>query len=247
MSEERVEERSREIGEAAEGYVLHAWQVRRSRVVHWLWVLVFAGLTLVLAWDEAWWDQLEQPWRGLAHGALRALWYGLLAAGLAWYVWFVFRGGWREWYFGSDHQLGLVLPPSSQRFRWPYWLSSLSIAILIGSSGLTGLMLPLRFQPLWYALLLAASWAANAFLGPDRLRRLAWSSVRIGCRLLYLAYALAVAVGMPQPWSEGRSLLSLGVPLASVLALQVILDALYSRRQFRRLQRLVNEETDGMG
>ncbi len=87
MSKERREAKSREIGEAAEGYVLHAWQIRRSRAIYWLWAMAFAGVTFARTWGEAWGSQLEQPWRGLVNAALLVLWYGLLAAGLVWYVW----------------------------------------------------------------------------------------------------------------------------------------------------------------
>ncbi len=64
--------------------------------------------------------------------------------------------------------------------------------------------------------------------------------------LLFLAYGLAVAAGLPQSWTQMPSerdgrLLRILLPGFVAICLDAAGRAIYSRQQFRRLQRLVAE------
>ena len=106
---------------------------------------------------------------------------------------------------------------------------------------------PQRFQPLVFAggLTLLGLVLRSA---RDKHARSYWRPVHFIAWGLYWCYALAVAGGLPlpfadvtRPWRSSAWAIRILVPLVLFTIIQIVVCEVYSRRQFRRLQRLVDE------
>jgi uncharacterized membrane protein (DUF485 family) len=259
MSEERVEEKSREIGEAAHEYAY-------TRLRNWMPVAIMAAIAVGVyavtqhagsSMMQHVNDRSEVNVERLAEQAKRAAFISVQlqcvgTAAAAWLGWWVLK----RWRFGDSSvvtvpqqeteagspetaprlrerarfvvEMALVVVISFFGFRLLFQ-SSPRFQPLVVSSGLTLLMLKMLLE-----------WRLDSRrTGGDS------SGPVVGVTAANL-YALAIAAGLPRPFAGTSEDISetLGVfaPVALLFLCWVIGDAIYSRRQFRRLQRLVNED-----
>ena len=243
MPEEPMEEKSREIRDAVEGYAANRW---RS------WVPALVLIPALIVWAIAF---------GAAAGLVRLLWTGagpdlaltlglaLLAVGSvgAGAVAYCLRR-WVERLGVSDWQ---VVPRS--RYTCGVWESTriaTATALLVWIAFMGVSAFPERFQPLVLAIALAApvacSAAADRWCDSDPL----WRRIPVwtGLVALYGLYALGAVLGLPQPGGDSEAKLGWHVIIVlSLVVINAVLGPLYGHLQFRRLQRLVNEEPDGTG
>jgi hypothetical protein len=255
---------------AATGATL-GWAQRHGGVWHWAAPVVMLALIVVsffwFAWARfrplRWWllPTALVVWCGLALGvgrlsAASSLRLVTLVSALGAMVlasilcgWLMLAGGWQDrmrrdarW---IQQDAGVVVEEpilTKPRWWWPFALVP-GVAWALGTMWLS-FMADARLQPLVFA----AGWTAAqiaAYLVMHRIPKSGWSPAHLVSSVLYCCYAAAVAAGMPQPWAGATGLWAWDArvvgPLVPLTAIQMAARELYSKRQFRRLQRLLAE------
>ena len=235
--------KSRQISEAAEAYTAGAWRFSwpifalTVGVSAWIGALTVITLRVVQAGRA-----------GLyADATCRLLVLGLLALefGGAAGMLLLFRRWHARWRAAHTE----VVPVTSKE-RYPWLRGAAGVAVLPLWFFLFGRLFresSVSLQPLLWAALMTA--IVGLDMVTDLLRRAtpAWKRCPTGLFVIgaYVLYAVAVALGAPQPWQHVPGavghLLRIGVMQLVVAVLVVVLGELHSRRQLRRLQQLVNE------
>jgi hypothetical protein len=239
-----MEEKSREIGEAAEGYAFHHW-------AEWTAGPIIVAFALWLALSFLIAASLVTH-VGLPEGSSQERWWGLgvwMALALSSYAlllgWFLPR--YQRWVRAK-----IGVKTAEPAFLAPFLLT-LGFGVLIPR--LYGVLIVPRIEASLY--LLAWAWLFDVLVGGYmlgawvRLRRnplWRYSPPAVMVLGLFNLYAIGVALGLPQPrvgWSPCLGPSRVVVPWAGALIAFGVIGWFHSRREFRRLQRLVNEETDG--
>jgi len=163
------------------------------------------------------------------------------------------RGDWREFIreqsIRVQQDAGVVVdePAFREPRPWVWPLAFIVVPAYVLGVLSFSLQSPQRFQPLVLAggLTLLGLVVRSA---RDKHARSYWRPVHFIAWGLYWCYALAVAVGLRQPFADmTRSWQSSGwamrtlTPLLLFTIIQIVVCEVYSRRQFRGLQRLVDE------
>jgi hypothetical protein len=237
MREERVEEKSREIGKAAEGYSANHW---RAWFLPVFAVILGPALIVVLGTGVALLVlAVLRPLRVSEDTVTFViLFFGLLSVtlGALFYAWLE-----RRWYPGDPR---VAFPPPSEQNRRSHKAREIIVTVSCLPFGLVVFAAP-RFQPLCMAAFLSLplafdSLAARRFGWRNPWRTRPFTPALLG---MYGLYAIAVAVGMPELGGGTRYDLLLRWGLVSALMfLNMLAAVVYSRLQFRRLQHLVNED-----
>ncbi len=254
MTEKPREEKSREIEEAARGYAYAhpRWRllVQTILVIYPLsWILM--ATVFYPRKHPGHHATLAEDWPGWAISAaclvgLFALRRDVVAA--------VARNGWRELRRLATTEVGVTV--RTEQHLHPVLggllgaMLGVLIPVLFFGSVIWGAYLPVRLQPLAGALALAflhtLSYGLVWLTTRDPQSSPFRNPIRVTGTLCFLTYGLAVAAGLPQPWAQVPEMLGrvLRIPLPGFvgLLLDQIGRIIYSRREFRRLQRLVNEE-----
>ena len=261
MPEKPREEKSREIAEAARRYVynrLRPLLVVLPAVIAVCWVTSLLAHDLMAAASGS--DPLLFPGDSKLCLVLRlcslAILLLLAVKAVAW----LRGGGWSKLEHWMEREAGVAVEYPRHLPRWQATLLSalLGAVIPVLAFGTFSVMLrsPAKLQPLEGALLAlaltAAKYRVEFLLTRDPDCTLLRNPVRLVGTATLLIYGLAVAAGLRQPWANlpaaTRVSAALGAFLRGMLPmlLALVVDAfgrqLYSHRQFRRLQRLVNED-----
>lgn len=256
MSEERAEEKSREIGEAAHEYAY-------TRPLNWMPIAIIATIVVgmyalaqhvgnsiaqhAIDRSEVNVVRLTDQLKRAAFISALLQWVGTAAA--AWLGWRVLK----RWRFGDPSVVTVPQQEDEIGERARYFVETIQIILIIIISYF-GFQLLFCASPRFQPLIVSIGFTFLILLmflggGADRKGAGAGSLGPVVGLIVSNLYAVAVAAGLPRP-SAGTSediseTLGVFVPIALLFLCWVIGDAIYSRRQFRRLQRLVNEETDG--
>jgi hypothetical protein len=245
MTEERMEEESREIGQAAERYAFHHWAEWTSAPIIIAFVLWLPASFLIADFVVA--------YTALPEGSSQARWWMLaiwMALALSSYAlllgWFLPR--YQRW---VRAKIGVK---TAEPAFLALFLLTLGFGVLIPR--LYGLLIVPRIASPLYPL--AWAWLFDVLIGGYmlgawiRLRRnplWRYSPPAVIVLGLFNLYAIAAALGLPQPSASAPRCMGMSyraiVPWAGALVAFAVIGWFYSRRQFRRLQRLVNEESDG--
>jgi hypothetical protein len=248
--ERENDHRSRRIKEATSQYVYNRWRAGLPGLIYILPFILMAAVHSFLPDGSDSIKDLSRGWQW----ALLAAHLALLAGILLWSWWLVFRGGWRRLLEWPQRDAGVVV--EKVRFRrvsWWVW----PLAFVVGPACFVGitwqaLKSPVQFQPLALALGITAFGAGISRIIP-RQSRAYFRPVHFLWWGLYCCYALAAALGMPQPWGRATdswgSALRLAGPMVLLGAVDIAAREVYSRRQLRRLQSLAGprHEEGGRG
>jgi hypothetical protein len=232
-----MEEKSREIAETTQGYHL-----AHGRSILPLVVSLLLVCATVVCFSYGWerYGARRDPLIGLT---MLAAFFGVLFTLAC-----VERGFCRRWRAGDPRVQPELVVFSPRAVKWQRGL----FLALCGTAswfarGFSSLGGP-RFGSLGFAValvlyILAVDYAVYRADGV-RLWRLRFPyQAAIGLTLLY---GVAVAVGLPQPYGDLPGLLGYALRMCwclVIFAISLVMTAPpYSRRQFRRLQRLVNED-----
>ena len=177
----------------------------------------------------------------------------ICAGGCVWHMRRWLGGDWRgfirERSIRVQQDAGVVVEePTFREPKWWFW----PLAFIVTPAYVLGVLSfsmqsPQRFQPLVLAggLTLLGLVILSA---RDKHARSYWRPVHFIAWGLYWCYALAVAGGLPlpfadvtRPWRSSAWAIRILVPLVLFTIIQIVVCEVYSRRQFRRLQRLVDE------
>ncbi len=235
--------RRKQIAEAAEGYTAGAWRSSWPLIVltmslsAWLGALSAVALAVFRATRQG---ALPHPTGVIAVSGVVLLEVagaaGIIVLFLRWQV------RWR-----AAHTE--VVPVTSGE-HYPWLRGVVGVALLPLWLFLFGRLFreaSVALQPLLWAVFIAAIIGLDMVTDLIRRATPAWRRCPTGLIVIgaYIVYAIAVALGAPQPWAHAAGavgfLLRIGVPQLVVAALVIALGELHSRHQFRRLQRLVNE------
>jgi len=230
------EQRAREIEETAARYQANHWRN---------WVIPFAVFLLPLVFvvpivGLAVLVRLGLERLGVDRDWATAVKMGVILLGVFGMV-FAFIWFERRWRTG-DPRLALrpSLGPKERRYRRLSEALDFGV-ILLFASAMTYASPSPRFYPLATVAFVAALRLKNALLAKRTGVVLARGRVPLlsAAMLLYTAYALAVAAGMPQVGGEARCPFSVWGLFFGLMLLAMALSPIYSHLQFRRLQRLV--------
>jgi len=247
-----MEEKSREIGEAAHEYAYTRWR-------NWIpTLLVVVAVLAVFALTQRIGDvvidraraQRETDIDRLKMAALVTVVLQVLgAAAVMWWAGrFMVRWRYGDPAVTTAPPLGAETASAEPTSKVLEWLSvAAPSALILGGYYLAGRASP-RFQPL----VISTAFTVLVLLMrlSSRLRRGSSSRrTRLGLAVGLIAanvYAIAIAAGLPRPFggtsADTAETFGLIAPMALLFLGWAIGDELYSRRQFRRLQRLVNED-----
>lgn len=247
------EGRSKQIADASAQYVIHRWGSLRPALTRDALALVGATLMLLAI--------------GVGHSDLpnAKTWQSVLfipaIASYVVHLWMQrhrlrhpIRSA-RERALRMQQEAGVVVAePSPRRIGWWLWPLAFGVvpAYFMGVLWLSAES-PERFQPLVFVVgLTLLGLVVRAAM--DARARSYWRPVSFLGWSLYGAYAVAVATGLLQPlvavsapWRYLAWPLGTIAPLVGFILVQVIVSECYSRLQFRRLQRLVNESAPPEG
>ena len=242
--------RSQEIKEATAQYVFNRWRSGLPGLLVGL-PLVFVGvLSILISPRHDWFRHLSSPWQA----ALLAAYLALVAWLFAWFWRLRSRAGagLRQLLEWQQRDAGVVVQKVTfRRVGWWFWPFAFGVA----PAYVLGLMLlsfrsPVRFQPLVFAVGITA-----LGLGVSRMMareaRAAWRPVHFVWWALYCCYALAAAMGMPQPLGHVTESWAWWVrvmgPILLLVPVDIALREAHGRRQLRRLQALLGEGQEGTG
>jgi len=237
--------RSEQVKDAATQYVINRWRSALPGLVIALpcFLLPLVGFTVI-----HWSSRLGR----IGPQIMLSVSLVVLMAELALMWWLFFRGGLRkllrqqtEW---IHRDAGVTLEqPTIPKVGWWAW----PLAFILLPACVVGVMIvsfqaAVRFQPLVVAAGLTAVGSAVSLMLPTNAKR-RFAPVHLLWWALYWSYAVAVAAGMPQPWRDVTERWAWCVRVLTPLILLIPIDVaaceLYSRRQFRRLQELLAQET----
>ena len=246
-----MEEKSREIGEAAKRYVGHRW-------VNWLPLLIMPlgiGWMLLAAWLVKLGIRLAggPPESPQGHSLFLKIFFPIAFAGILVLIslFAVWYDAWRKRKLAVQTKAE-ARPISVGRFLFTSFYFGLTAVIPRDICE----HVPLRFAPLvlflWFGLPIPLAIAMKWIPRPKGVRGI-WRESPVNAVTIGLcgAYGLATAAGLPQPWtgdpSQGGYPLRVMAPFVAALLVAIVAGELYSRRQFRRLQRLVDEDPSRKG
>jgi len=258
-----MEEKSREIAEAAHEYAYTRWR-------NWIPILIIVAVALVVyaltqrAGDYVMGGAMDRSELDVARLTERAKTAARLSIilqllGTVVIAWLAYRivGRWR---FGDPavtmappQAVGTSAAEPTSKFRdRVLYLGQLALFAVLSFYGFRLLFQSSpRFQPLIVSgalTLLVLPMLLSGRRRPGSRTRSDSPGPTIGL-IAANAYALAIAAGLPRPFggtsADTAETFGLIAPTALLFMCWAVGDAIYSRRQFRRLQRLVNEEPDG--
>jgi hypothetical protein len=243
--------RSKQIAEAADVYTASAWRTSWPVIVFAMslgaWLGASSAVTFALVRAERQ-GALLHTTGVLVIGAMVLLQMtgatGIIALFLRWHA------RWRA--------LHTEVVTASSRERYPWLRVAVGVAVLPLWFFLFGRLFKeasVPLQPLAWAALMSVIVGLDLVIDAIRRATPAWRRRTTGLLAIgvYIVYAIAVAVGAPQPWARVPGglgmLLRIGVPLLVLAVLVTGLGEVHSRLQFRRLQHLVNDipPTDSHG
>ena len=212
---------------------------RRARPAHadsplhklWLWVLA-----LIPTWALVFgvmWLLVPSSTRFSVTAELRLISL-LLSATFLWTARTLLRADWREHYILSvQRDAGVVVGESP--FREPKLWVWIAVPGCMALTVWLMLMSPVRFQPL----AIAGGLALLGLVKHGQDRR-TFGLVHFLSFTPYWAYAVACAAGLHQPFTDPA--LRIVIPLFLLMVPLAVACELYSRAQFRRLQRILKDE-----